>query len=311
MRAFEHIDAASVEQATSAAGAQTAFIAGGTDLLGSLKDDILRKYPQRLINLKTIGELDYIQEEGGAIKIGALTKLATVAASPVVLEKASCLADAASKVSSPTVRVMGTLGGNICQRHRCWYFRNPNNRFDCLRKGGGTCYALTGDARYHSIFGADEEGCIAVSPHDTAPALIALGATIVTSKRELAAEDFFKTNVTRSCVLDDDEVVSSISVPVTEKSAFGKFALRKSIDFAIVNCAVAQSAEGIRVALGGVAPSPLRSLAAEAALSAGLSPESAEAAADAAVADAKPMPANAYKVPIARTLIVRTLRAIA
>ncbi|MDR1014626.1 MAG: FAD binding domain-containing protein [Coriobacteriales bacterium] len=312
MRAFGHIDAGSVRQAVDAAGtagAQTAFIAGGTDLLGSLKDNILRAYPKTVINLKTIADLDFIREEGGALVIGALAKVQDVADSALVQEKAACLAQAAAKVSSPAIRRMGTFGGTVCQRHRCWYFRSPENRFDCLRKGGDTCFALTGDARYHSIFGG-EDGCIAVSPQDVAPALVALGATFRTDRRDIAAADFFKVNGERSCALEDGEVLTQVSVPVAAKSAFSKFALRKSIDFAIVNCAVAQTEAGTRVVLGGIAPSPLRSLEAEAAVVGGISEESAKRAGEAAVATASPLPANAYKVPIASAVVARTLRAL-
>jgi xanthine dehydrogenase YagS FAD-binding subunit len=309
MRAFRHIDAGSVRQAVDAASAQTAFIAGGCDLLGTLKDNILRTYPQTVINLKTIVDLDFIREEGGAIVIGALAKVQDVADSPLVQEKAACLAQAAAKVASPAIRRMGTFGGTVCQRHRCWYFRSPENRFDCLRKGGDTCFALTGDARYHSVFGG-EGGCVAVNPQDVAPALVALGATLKTDRRDIEAADFFKVNGERSCALEDDEVQTQVSVPVAAKSAVSKYAKRKTIDFAIANCAVAQTEAGTRVVLGGVAPSPLRSAEAEAAVSGGISEESAKKAGEAAVASVSFLPTNAYKVPIASAVVARTLRAL-
>jgi xanthine dehydrogenase YagS FAD-binding subunit len=306
MKAFIHQDVSSVANAVSAADEHSVFIAGGTDLLGSLKDEILRVYPQKVINLKTVTDMDYIKDEGGALKIGALTKVDTVATSDIVKQKAGCLAEAAAKVSSPTIRLTGTIGGNICQAHRCWYFRSPNNRFDCIRKGGQNCFAMTGDARYHSIFGG-VDGCVAVNPQDTAPALVALGATIVTNKREMAAEDFFKVNVSRSTALEDTEVVKEIKVPVAEKSAFTKYALRKSIDFAIVNCAVAQTASGVRVVLGGVYPVPLRSTEAEAEIANGINADTAKKAGVAAVSAATPLKNNSYKVPIAQALVTRTL----
>lgn len=307
MKAFEHLSPTSTSEASSATKNGTAvFIAGGTDLLGSLKDEIYRGYPQTVVDLKNIEGIDYIKEEGGLIKIGAMTKLDEIANSELIREKAFCLAEAVSKVSSPTIRKMGTIGGNICQAHRCWYFRSPKNRFDCFRKGGDYCPAMLGDCRYHSIFGP-EEGCIAASPQDSAPTLIALGATISTSNRDIAAAEFFKANTERSTVLEDGEVVTEVQVPVSKKSAFTKYALRKTIDFAIVNCAVAQTEEGLRIVLGGVAPSPVRVEAAESAVEGGISETSADAAAEAAVESAEPFPKNSYKVEIAKAMVKRAL----
>lgn len=308
MKHFTHMQASSAEEAASnAAGGTAMFIAGGTDLLGTLKDEILPSYPELVIDLKCIPGMDAIEEEGDSLRIGALAKLSDIAENELVLAHCTALAQACERAASPTIRHMGTLGGNMCQMHRCWYFRVPDDRFHCKRKGGNYCPARIGDNRYHSIFG-DEAGCYAASSHDTAPALIALGATVVTTKRELAAEDFFHINGVRSNVLDDDEVVTHVLVPKAAKSAFRKFALRKSIDFPVVNCAVAQDADGaVRVALGGVYPSPIRSEAAEAAVAGGIDETTAARAGDAAVASATPLVKNAYKVEIARTTVKRTL----
>ena len=308
MKHFAHLDAASVDEAAKNAGSDAVVMAGGTDLLGTLKDEILRTYPKTVINLKTIGDLDYIKEEGDSVKIGALAKVKDVAANDIVNAKFACLAEAASKVASPTIRSMGTIGGNICQMHRCWYFRCADNRFDCHRKGGDYCPALVGENRYHSIFG-EQNGCYAVSSQETAPALVALGATIVTNKREIAAADFFAANTTRSNVLEDGEIVKEIVLPNKEfKSAFRKYALRKSIDFAVVNCAVALDPDGgSAIVMGGVYPAPVRSSSAEQVLGGSVSESSAQAAADAALADARPLSDNAYKVEIARTLVKRTI----
>lgn len=312
MRHFNHMEASSAKEAASNASKGDAmFIAGGTDLLGTLKDEILPGYPATVIDLKTIDGMDGIEDKGDAISIGALAKLADIADSEAVKSGCAALAQACSRVASPTIRSMGTLGGNICQMHRCWYFRTPDDRFRCLRKGGEYCPARIGDNRYHSIFG-DQDGCYAVSSHDTAPALVALGATVVTTDREIAAEEFFHANGERSNVLKDGEVVTEIRVPKSSKSAFQKFALRKSIDFPVVNCAVAQGSDGaVRVALGGVYPAPIRSEAAEAEVSGGISESSAQKAGDAAVSTCTPMAKNAYKVEIARTLVKRTLLDIA
>lgn len=308
MKHFKHMQASSAKEAASATEKGTAVVmAGGTDLLGTLKDEILPTYPETVVDLKAAAGMDGISEDGDVVVIGALAKLAAVAESDAVREGCAALAEACARAASPTIRHMGTIGGNVCQMHRCWYFRVPDDRFHCRRKGGDWCPARIGDNRYHSIFG-DQDGCYAASSHDTAPALVALGASVKTTKREVPAEEFFRANGVRSNVLEDGEVVTDIRVPKAAKSAFLKFALRKSIDFPVVNCAAAQLADGsVRVALGGVYPAPVRSTAAEVAVAGGVSADSAARAADAAVEDCKPLAKNAYKVEIARTLVKRTL----
>ncbi len=145
MKNFEHIDATSVSEASSALGKGNAvIIAGGTDLLGIMKDEVLPSYPATLVNIKTIPNMDYIKEEGGMLKIGSLAKLADIARSDVVNGKYKALAESAVRAASPNLREMGTIGGNICQKARCWYYRNHNNRFNCIRKGGSTCFARRG-----------------------------------------------------------------------------------------------------------------------------------------------------------------------
>ena len=312
MKHFKHMQASSADQAAQEAASGTAWVmAGGTDLLGTLKDEIFPEYPETVIDLKTIEGMDGIEEDGDALRIGALAKLADVAESDLVNTHATALAQAAAKVASPTIRHMGTLGGNVCQMHRCWYFRVPDDRFHCRRKGGATCPARIGDNRYHSIFG-DDNGCFASSSHDTAPALVALGATVVTTKRNVPAEEFFGAHGHRSNVLEDGEVVKEFRVPKAIKSAFQKFALRKSIDFPVVNCAVATGSDGAtRVVLGGVHPAPWRSKEAEAEVAGGVTAESAAKAGEAAVSVARPLGKNGYKVDIARTLVKRTLTDIA
>lgn len=312
MKHFIHKEASSAKEAAqSASKGDAMFIAGGTDLLGTLKDEILPTYPATVIDLKTIDGMDGIEDAGDEIVIGALAKLADIADNEAVSAGCSALSQACARAASPTIRSMATIGGNICQMHRCWYFRTPDNRFNCLRKGGEYCPARIGDNRYHSIYG-DQDGCYAVSSHDTAPALVALGATVVTTDREVSAEEFFCANGTRSNALEAGEVVTEVRVPKVQKSAFQKFALRKSIDFPVVNCAVAQGIDGsYRIVLGGVYPAPIRREAAETEISGGINESSAAAAGDAAVADCAPMSKNAYKVEIARTLVKRTLLDIA
>ncbi len=322
MKRFVHIDASTVDEAVSHLrryGNGASLLAGGTDLLGKMKDMILPRYPEAVVNLKTIPGLDSIKEEGGMLTIGALTRLQDIATHPSVRTRYAALAEAAQRTASPHLREMGTLGGNICQDIRCWYYRGPNNRFPCLRKGGGRCYAIDGDNRYHSIFGSSvEEGCCAVHPSDTAPALIALHARINTSKRTIEAEDFFAVHPCKTTVLDDDEIVTEIRVPTPTgdtKSAFSKFALRKSIDFPIVNCAAMITSSGDRViasriCLNAVYVTPYRAIKAEERiLGKAIDNDSAEAAGAAAVAVAKPLPHNGYMVQIAKTMIKRTILA--
>ncbi|MDM7996568.1 MAG: FAD binding domain-containing protein, partial [Acidobacteriota bacterium] len=307
MKAFNHTDAKTLAEAKSAlAGGKNTIIAGGTDLIGTLKDNILPTYPATVINIKTIPGLDFIKEEAGMLKIGATTRLADIAAHPVVNQKYTALAQAALRVATPHVRDMGTIGGNIAQLHRCWYFRKPENRFPCVRKGGTTCYAMTGDNRYHSIFGAANM-CIAVHPSDVAPALIALNAKVVTNARTVDAENFFEVKKPGNTVLAPDEIITEIRIPTPPagaKSAFLKFAIRKSIDFPIVNCAVLVGGGAPRIALNAVAPKPYRAVKAEAVLAGKpINEANAEAAGAAAVEDAKPFAANKFKVQIAKTLV--------
>jgi xanthine dehydrogenase YagS FAD-binding subunit len=229
------------------------------------------------------------------------------------------LAQAAARTGSPHIREMGTLGGNLCQDIRCWYYRNPNNRFPCLRKGGGRCYAIEGDNRYHSIMGGSVEGgCYAVHPSDTAPALIALNAAVITTKRTIPMENFFQVAVAKTTVLDSDEIVTEIQAPepaAGSRSVFLKFAIRKSIDFPIVNCAamIATSSGKViaaRICLNAISVKPYRAVKAEETLiKKRIDEKIAEAAGIAAMSDAKPMERNSYMVQIARVLVKRAILA--
>ncbi|NLT67037.1 MAG: molybdopterin dehydrogenase [Acidobacteria bacterium] len=311
MKAFNHTNAKNLAEAkTALAKGEAELIAGGTDLIGRLKDNILPLHPTALINIKTIDGLDYIKEEAGVLKIGATTRLADIAANSVISQKYTALAQAAGRVATPHVRDMGTIGGNLAQLHRCWYFRKPENRFPCVRKNGTTCYAMTGDNRYHSIFGAVNR-CIAVNISDTAPALIALNAKILTTSRTIDADSFFDVKNPGNTVLAAGEIIKEIQIPAPPagaRSAFLKFAIRKSIDFPIVNCAVLVGGGPARIALNAVAPKPYRATKAEAVIAGKpINDANAEAAAAAALEDAKPLTATRYKLQIARTLVKRAL----
>ena len=322
MKDFIHFNARTLDEASALLdryGRNAAVIAGGTDLLGKMKDRILPTYPEAVINIKTIPGLDAIEEIDGGLSIGALASLAGIACHPVIRKKYAALAGAAARTASPHLRNMGTIAGNLCQDIRCWYYRTPENRFSCLRKGGGRCYALKGDNRYHSIFGGSVKGgCVAVHPSDTAPALIALDASVVTSKRTVKASDFFQVRVNRTTLLEQGEIVTAIHLPEPApgtRSAFMKFALRQSIDFPIVNCAAAVTCENetvtdARICLNAVSVVPRRAEEAERVLIGGhIEEKTAEAGGRAAVADAEPLETNVYMVPIAKTLVKRTILA--
>ena len=321
MKTFEHFDAASVEEALSLLkkyGGKARVMAGGTDLLGVLKDEILEDYPEVLVNIKSIPELDRIKEDSRGLRIGALAKLDEVASSPAIKAGYRALSEAAGSVASPEIRTMGTLGGNLCQDVRCWYYRYPHHmggRLLCYRKGSGPCHAVKGDHRYHAIMGGKR--CFAVCPSDTATALLALQAEIqivgARGTRTLPVEDFF-TPLGNS--LSKGDLVTEIRVPRPaqgNRQTFLKFTVRKPIDFAIASVASVITVEdGVcvdaRIVLGGVAPVPLRAKGAERVVQGKpLDAKTAEEAADASVSGAKPRSGNAYKVEITKALVKKAL----
>jgi len=314
---FAHVDARTVDEASSILKTgKAALIAGGTDLLGGMRFEILPTHPEIVVNLKTIPGLDYVREESGLLKIGALTRLEDIAHNPLIRARYTALAQAAHRTATPHIREMGTIAGNICQQNRCWYFRSPDNRFYCTRKGGRECYAVMGENRYHSIFGA-ENGCFAVNPSDTAPALVALNAGIRTNRRLIPAENFWNTAIPGSTVLAADEIVTEIEIPAPAngaKSAFIKFSIRKSIDFPIVNCAAVIGPGEARICLNAVHNEPQRATKAEEAIRGrAITEDVAEAAGAAAVEAARAMPGdrNTWKIQIAKTMVKRAILACA
>ena len=315
MNKITHIDATTTEDAVAALGSDAAIIAGGTDILGALKGFIYPEPPDTLVNIKTIPDMDYIREEGGMLKLGALTTLADIAESSVVQGKWSSLAQAAHLVGTPQLRNMGTIGGNLCQDCRCWYYRAEQNGFFCFRKGGNLCYLTSGlNDRHSAILGG--QVCFTNSVSDTAIPLTALGATVVTTKRDIDIGDFF---VTLGDVLENDEIITEIQVPepaANTKQVFLKWAERKAIDFAEASVAIAISSSDAKIVLGSVAPVPWRATDAEDAVAGQTITESiAIAAGDAAVDGAFSLPdnttdknsGNSYKVQLTKTLVKRAL----
>ncbi len=260
MREFTHINVTTVSDAASAKADGGAILAGGTDLLGMEKDFVLTTSADTMVNIKTIPDLANIADSGG-LKIGALATLTNIAESSVVKSNWASLAEGALKVASPQLRNMGTLGGNLCQENRCWYYRADHNYFNCFRKGGTLCFATIGDNTFNAILGG--QVCFAVSSSDTATPLTALDATIVTNKKSIPIGDFF---VVLGNILDDDEVVTEIQVPTPASGtiqAFKKYSRRKAFDFAMASAAVSITVAGgnvsdCKIVLGGVAPTPWR-----------------------------------------------------
>ena len=319
---FTYKRAASVQEAVEAAGHPGAHIlAGGTDLLGCLRDQVFGA--ETVVSISGIRELKGIgPRTGGGLRIGALTTLTEVAENRQVRDSYQALAEAAAAVASPQLRNQGTLGGNICQRPRCWYFRGD---FHCRRKGGETCFAETGENQFHAIFGWDR--CYIVHPSDTASALTALGAkvTIAGSKgrRTIPIESFFvlpKVSVLKENVLEPGELVTEILLDPPEpgvRSTYRKVRERGAFDFALVGAAIRVVLAGnqvrtARVVLSGVAAAPWRSTDAEKALTGKpLDAATISAAAAAAVKDATGIGKNEYKIALARGVLEETLTGLA
>jgi xanthine dehydrogenase YagS FAD-binding subunit len=299
----------------------TKIHAGGTDLLGCLRDGV---FPAAtLVSVSGLKELRGISPvPTGGLRIGALTTHAQIVADKTITASYKALAQASAAVGSPQLRNQGTIGGNLCQRPRCWYFRGE---FHCLRKGGDTCFAAGGENQYHAVFGGDK--CVIVHPSDTAPALIALGARVRIAgpggSRLVPLASFFvgpAVNVTRETMLEKNEIVTEVLLPAAEpglRSSYRKARARGAWDFALAGVALALLVKDgkvarARVVFSGVAPVPWRSEPVEQALTGeALTPDVAAAAAEAGVKGAEPLEQNAYKVPLLKGLITEALLALA
>jgi xanthine dehydrogenase YagS FAD-binding subunit len=264
---------------------------------------------QRLVSLGGIAPLRGISETtNGGLRIGALATLAEVAGHPRIRKEYTALAEAAASVGTPQLRNQGTLGGNLCQRPRCWYFRGD---FQCLRKGGDACYATMGENQYHAVLGADG-GCAMVHPSDTAAALVALDARVRVAgpkrARVIPIVAFFvlpKQSLTAENVLQAGEIVTDVLLDASPlRSTYRKVRERGAWDFALAGAAVARWEGAVRIALSGAAPAPWRCPEAEKALMAGAA---ASAVAAAAVAGASPLEGNGYKVPLLRGVLEEAL----
>jgi len=327
MKAFEWTNPATVQEAVKMLAVSGAGdideaprpIAGGQDLLTTMKDYTSR--PPRLVNLKHIRGLNNITLNARGLTIGALVTLTEIEEHAGVRKSFPGLAEAAHSIATPQIRNLGTVGGNLCQRPRCWYFRLEE--VVCLKKGGSECYAASGENKYNAIIAGGPSHI--VHPSDLAPMLLALGASVTvvgsSGKRVIPLDKFFtlpsEGNIRRENVLKNEEIITEIFVPASPlaaRSTYLKFKERESLDFALASAAVAvrlapnQTVRDARIVLGGVAPIPWRVPNAEKYLvGKNLKPDVLAEAAKIALADAKPLEKNAYKVPLAQTLVRRAL----
>ncbi|HMW00372.1 MAG TPA: xanthine dehydrogenase family protein subunit M [Acidobacteriota bacterium] len=327
MKAFEWVNPTTVAEAVKQLSTQVSDpkeaprpLAGGQDLLTTMKDYITQ--PVRVVNLKSIPGLNKIEGDAKkGLKLGALVTLSQLEEHPEIRKSFPAIAEAAHSVASTQIRNLGTLAGNLCQRPRCWYFRLEH--VVCLKKGGDQCYAEAGENKYNAILGGGPS--YIVHPSDLAPALVALGASVVivgpNGNRTVELEKFFKLpsqgDLLRENVLADNEIITEIQVPaspVAARSTYLKFKERDSLDFALsaVAAAVELDAGGkvkqARLVLGGVAPTPWRVPKAESYLvGKKLDEATLQEAAKLALEGAQPLLHNQYKVPLTQTLVRRAL----
>jgi xanthine dehydrogenase YagS FAD-binding subunit len=294
-------------------------MAGGNDSLSWFKERVKR--PKAVIDISGIVALKGVRETPDGVEIGALTTLTEIERNPVIRAKYRVLADAARRVASPQIRNTGSIGGNLAQDARCWYYRYG---LPCYRAGGNTCFADTpeGVNREHALF--DTDRCVAVSPSDTAPALVALDAKMVIKsskgERVASAEEFFigpKTDITRLTSLKPEEILTAVRVPNSWAGArfyFEKVADRDAWDFALVNVAAAivvnnGVVERSRIVCGGVSAVPRRLTVVEEVIQGKPAEEvAAKLAGQSAVRGARPLNYNQFKIPLMANLVTRAVR---
>jgi xanthine dehydrogenase YagS FAD-binding subunit len=304
-------------------GQTAAFAGGGSDLLGMMKERLVT--PDVLVFLKPIKGLDAVTPAGRAVTIGGLTTLDALARHVLIRREYTVLAEAAETVATPQIRNVATLAGNVCQRPWCWYYRNG---FACLKNGGNVCYSISGENQFHAIFGGGPSHI--VHPSDTAPALVALDARFrivgPAGERTVAAADFFTlptVDPARENVLKNDEVLAAVVLPranESSRSTYHKIMDREAWTHAVVSAAVVVEMNKVggdvcrsaRIVLGGVAPVPWRLPEVEKMLAGQkITPELAARAGEAAVAGARPLAKNGYKVPMTRAMVRRTIESLA
>jgi xanthine dehydrogenase YagS FAD-binding subunit len=317
MRSFSYVLPDTLEQASQQAALKGAVLkAGGIDLLDLLKADLIA--PDSLVNLSHIKNpaMREIAVKDDGVHVGALVTLAQVAGNSSV---PAVVAEAAGKAATPQIRNMATVGGNLAQRVRCWWFRSAT--FPCARKEGNQCYAQQGENKYHAVF--DNSECAAVAPSSLAPPLVVLDAVVVTTKRRIPIEQFFvptTVDITKEHVLEPGEIITEVVIPKATagwKNAYREAGERESQDWQLLSASVALDMNGstvnaARIALGAVAVVPYRVQDVENALKGKpVNAANAARAADLAFAKAKPYAENAYKVPMGKTVLKRAILAAA
>ncbi len=326
MKAFTNANPRDLPQAVKlvgqaqAAGHEAAIAGGGSDLLGMVKERLVT--PDVIVHLKSIKGLDQVAQESGGARIGGLITLDSLSSHPLIRRQYAVLAEAAETVATPQIRNVGTLAGNVCQRPWCWYYRNG---FHCFKAGGNQCFSITGENQFHAIFGGGPS--FIVHPSDTAPALVALDAKFriagPAGEYTVSAADFFvlpKQNAARENALARDEVLAGVQLPAPRpgtRSTYHKVMDREAWTHAVVSAAVVLEMDNAvcrsaRIVLGGVAPIPWRVEGAEHLLAGQrITPELAAKAGEAAVQGATPLGKNAYKVPLTKAVVARTVLELA
>jgi len=321
---FKLAEPKTLQQASAllaASNGRAALIAGGTDLLGEMKEGV--REPEVVVDLMTIPGLSSIRQDQAGLRVGALTTVAELAEDAAAGRLFPGLSQAARSVASPQLRRLGTVGGNLCQRPRCWYYRAAETV--CRKKGGSKCFASNGRNRYHAILGAGL--CHIVYPSDLAPMLIALDARVTffstKGERTVPLEEFYalpSVNIRRENVLREDEILKEVIIPLAgqgARSVYIKFKERGAWDFALVSAAVAgtfagKTASRLRLVMGGLAPVPWRMKAVEEALrDKALNEGLVRKAARASLQESRPLEENAYKVDLAEVILSRAVMSLA
>jgi xanthine dehydrogenase YagS FAD-binding subunit len=321
MKSFDWVQPQTLADAITALEHPGAMaLGGGVDLLDRMKEHL--DAPSRLVSLRKLSDLNALTVEDGVAKIGASVTLAQLASDPKLRASHAIIGDAAGHAATPQLRAMATLGGNLAQRPRCWYFRSE--LFACKKKGGATCFALAGDNEMHAIYG--NQTCAATHPSTIATALVALGARVTIAgrggkAREVELAKLFlapETELSREVDLQPGELITGLTVPAAPpnlRTAYTKQVAKQSFDWPIVDVAVALAIEGgtcrkATIVLGAVAPTPLRATAAERLLEGkAVTEASARAAATAMAATATPLTHNGFKVAVLEAVIARTILA--
>jgi xanthine dehydrogenase YagS FAD-binding subunit len=322
MKTFTHASARDAQQAVKLAqdahkdGKTASFASGGSDLLGLVKERIIR--PDVIVSLRSVKNADQVTTASGGLTIGGEMTLDAISKHAGIRQQHAVLAEAAGSVATPQIRNVGTLSGNVAQRPWCWYFRNG---FPCYKAGGNQCFSFAGENQFHAIFGGGPS--YIVHPSDTAPALMALGATFrivgPSGERRVPAADFFvlpRQNAEHENVLGNEDVIVAVQVPAAApgtRSTYHKILDREAWTHAVVSAAVVlemdqQVCRRASIVLGGVAPIPWRLPEVEKLLAGQrITEELAARAGEAAVAGARPLSKNEYKIPLTRAMVKRTL----